>query len=132
MCLAVPAKVTEIDNEGFGISARVDVLGVTRKISLDLIPHAQTGDWVLVHAGAAIEVIDEAYANETIELLRSVPYLEADFNIFGEKPAELRADLLEGDAPVDVIITGDLPPVSEAVVDALLNCGTLDNPSATE
>lgn len=107
MCLAVPAKVTEIDNEGFGLSARVDVLGVSRKISLDLIPHAQTGDWVLVHAGAAIEVIDEAYANETIELLRSVPYLEADINIFGEAPAELREDLVEGEAPVDRLVSGD-------------------------
>ena len=104
MCLAVPAKVTEIDREGFGISARVDVLGVSRKISLDLVPHAEVDDWVLVHAGAAIEVIDEQYAAETIELLRSVPYLQGDENIFGEAPAELREDLRGGEAPIDAVM----------------------------
>lgn len=104
MCLAVPAKVTEIDREGFGVSARVDVLGVTRKISLDLVPHAEIDDWVLVHAGAAIEVIDEQYAAETIELLRSVPYLQDDENIFGEAPADLREDLREGGAPIDAVM----------------------------
>lgn len=104
MCLAVPAKVTEIDREGFGVTARVDVLGVTRKISLDLVPHAEVDDWVLVHAGAAIEIIDEQYAAETIELLRSVPYLQGDENIFGEAPADLRDDLQGGEAPIDAVM----------------------------
>lgn len=93
MCLAVPGKVVEVDREGFGVSAEVDIFGITRKIVLDLVPTAEPGDWVLVHAGTAIEVIDEQYASETIEILRSVPYLEADINIFGDAPEELRANL---------------------------------------
>ncbi len=72
MCLAIPAKVTEKADDGL---ATVDILGVKRGISLDLTPQAQVGDYVLVHAGFAIEVIDEATAQETIDLIREFPDL---------------------------------------------------------
>ena len=72
MCLAIPAKVTEKADDGL---ATVDILGVKRDISLDLTPQAQVGDYVLVHAGFAIEVIDEATAQETIDLIREFPDL---------------------------------------------------------
>jgi hydrogenase expression/formation protein HypC len=75
MCLAIPAKITDLEEDGL---ATVDILGVTRKISVDLTPQAQTGDYVLVHAGFAIEVVDEQYAQETIDLLRQFPDLVAD------------------------------------------------------
>ena len=48
MCLAIPAKVTEMKDNRL---ATVDILGVTRDISLDLTPQANVGDFVLVHAG---------------------------------------------------------------------------------
>ena len=51
MCLAIPAKITELDE---GNMATVDILGVTRSISIDLTPQATVGDYVLVHAGFAI------------------------------------------------------------------------------
>lgn len=72
MCLAIPAKVTQIQDNGF---AEVDILGVTREISIDLTPQAQVGDFVLVHAGFAIEVVDEQYAQETIDLIKQFPDL---------------------------------------------------------
>jgi hydrogenase expression/formation protein HypC len=75
MCLAIPAKITNLEE---GSLATVDILGVTREISVDLTPQAQTGDYVLVHAGFAIEVVDEQYAQETIDLLRQFPDLVAD------------------------------------------------------
>ncbi len=56
MCLAIPAKVAKLEE---GNLATVDILGVTREISVDLTPQAQVGDYVLVHAGFAIEVVDE-------------------------------------------------------------------------
>ena len=65
MCLAIPAKVAALEE---GNLATVDILGVTREISVDLTPQAQVGDYVLVHAGFAIEVVDEQFALETIEL----------------------------------------------------------------
>lgn len=72
MCLAIPAQVVRLDEDGL---ATVDILGVTREISLDLTPQAGIGDYVLVHAGFAIEVIDEQYAKETIELIQQFPDL---------------------------------------------------------
>ena len=59
MCLAIPAKVAALEE---GNLATVDILGVTREISVDLTPQAQVGDYVLVHAGFAIEVVDEQFA----------------------------------------------------------------------
>lgn len=83
MCLAIPAQVRV--KSGVNL-ATVDVLGVTRKVSLDLVPATDVGDWVLVHAGFAIEKVDEQFAQETLELLRSMPYLQEDTTITGEAP----------------------------------------------
>ncbi len=75
MCLAIPAKVTRLDADRL---AEVDILGVQRQISLDLTPQANVGDYVLVHAGFAIEVVDEQFAQETIDLIREFPELAAE------------------------------------------------------
>ena len=72
MCLAIPAKITEMKDDGL---ATVDILGVTRDIALDLTPQATLGDFVLVHAGFAIEVVDPDYAQETIDLIKQFPEL---------------------------------------------------------
>lgn len=75
MCLAIPAKITELKDDHM---ATVDILGVTRDISLDLTPQAELGNYVLVHAGFAIEVVDEQYAQETIDLIKQFPELAMD------------------------------------------------------
>jgi hydrogenase expression/formation protein HypC len=67
MCLAIPSKITAIDND----MATIDVDGVRREASLLLLADAQVGDYVIVHAGFAIQKIDEAAARETLQLLRS-------------------------------------------------------------
>jgi len=72
MCLAIPAKIESIDETR---TATVSVLGVTRRAALDLVPHAQLGSYVLVHAGYAIEVIDEEMAQQTLDLIREFPEL---------------------------------------------------------
>lgn len=72
MCLAIPAKVIEFEDAKM---ASVDIMGVTRKISTDLVPDVRIGDYVLVHAGFAIQIVDEQYAEETLDLLRSIPEL---------------------------------------------------------
>jgi len=71
MCLAVPMRLTTRD-EFLGV-AELD--GVQREISLMLQPDARVGDWVLIHAGYAIGVVDEAEAKATIELLREAAVL---------------------------------------------------------
>ena len=75
MCLAIPAKVAALEE---GNLATVDILGVTREISVDLTPQAQVGDYVLVHAGFAIEVVDADYAQETIDLIKQFPELAGE------------------------------------------------------
>lgn len=75
MCLAIPAKIKEMNNNGL---ATVDILGVTREVSLDLTPQAGVGDFVLVHAGFAIEVVDEQFAQETLDLIKQFPELATD------------------------------------------------------
>jgi len=68
MCLAVPMKIKII--EGNVSSCELD--GVKRKVIIDLVPRAKVGDFVLVHAGFAIEILDEEKAEETLEILRSL------------------------------------------------------------
>ncbi len=83
MCLAIPARVTTIDE---GHMATVDIMGVTRKVSLDLVPEAVIGDYVLVHAGFALQVIEEDVANETLQMLKEIPFFEeeAGLNVLEE------------------------------------------------
>lgn len=69
MCLAVPAQVALI---GENRIAQVDTYGITRTVSLDLVPTAEVGSWVLIHAGHAIEVVDEQFAAETWDLIRQM------------------------------------------------------------
>ncbi len=68
MCLAIPSKIMSIDD---GI-AEVDVAGITRKASLQLAPDAKIGDYVLLHAGFAIQVLDENEALESLKLWEAI------------------------------------------------------------
>lgn len=76
MCLAIPAQITQLRDDNM---AEVSILGVTREASIDLTPQAQVGDFVLIHAGFAIEVVDPQFAQETLDLIKQFPEL-ADFD----------------------------------------------------
>jgi hydrogenase expression/formation protein HypC len=70
MCLAIPAKVIEVDE---ALQAgRVDYLGTKVKANFVLLQSVQAGDWVIVHAGFAISKLDEQEAQETLALLREI------------------------------------------------------------
>jgi hydrogenase expression/formation protein HypC len=68
MCLSVPGKIVRIKKN----MARVDVGGTLRDISLDLCPEVSMGEYVLIHAGFAIQKVDEEEAKETLDLLRKM------------------------------------------------------------
>ena len=68
MCLAVPARIVERED----FLATVEMNGVTRKASLMLLPEAVVGDWVLVHAGFAVQSINEHDAKITMDLLKEI------------------------------------------------------------
>jgi hydrogenase expression/formation protein HypC len=73
MCLAVPAEVLSID----GQEAEVDFGGVKRRISVVLTPEAHVGDYVVIHTGFAISVLDEKEAKETLRLFRELDEFNA-------------------------------------------------------
>ena len=74
MCLAVPALIKSID----GFEAEVELGGVSRRASLMLTPEAKVGDYVLLHAGYAINVVDQSEAEETLNILREMAQLTTD------------------------------------------------------
>ncbi|MBO5659034.1 MAG: HypC/HybG/HupF family hydrogenase formation chaperone [Duodenibacillus sp.] len=69
MCLAVPAQIEEVLDDGM---ARCDLNGVQKDINVSLIADPKPGDWVIVHVGFALNRIDEAQAQETLKLLASM------------------------------------------------------------
>ncbi len=75
MCLAVPGKVMSIKDE----QAEIDFGGVIRSADISMV-EAEVGDWVLIHAGFAIEKLDEEEAQKTLELWKEV--LEHDETTF--------------------------------------------------
>ena len=68
MCLGIPMKVIKI-NDGLGI---VELGGVKREISLQLVEDIKIGDYVIIHAGFAIQKLNEEEAEETLSLLREL------------------------------------------------------------
>jgi hydrogenase expression/formation protein HypC len=58
--------------------AEVDIHGVTRTVSLSLTPEAEVGSWVLIHAGFAIQVVDEQFASESWELIQQIEWSDGD------------------------------------------------------
>lgn len=79
MCLAVPGRIESIEGEQpFQRTAQVSFGGVKRRVSLAYVPEAQIGDYVLVHVGFAISVVDEAEARRTLDYLRELDQLGAE------------------------------------------------------
>lgn len=74
MCLAVPVQVVSIE----GSEADVELSGVKRRVSVMLTPDVKVGDYVLLHTGYAISVIDEAEALETLQLFEEMIKLEEE------------------------------------------------------
>jgi hydrogenase expression/formation protein HypC len=75
MCLAIPAKVIQIDASKQG---KVDYLGTKVKANFSLLEDIRPGDWVIVHAGFAITRLDEEEAQETLALLREIAQAQGD------------------------------------------------------
>ncbi|EAI5647648.1 HypC/HybG/HupF family hydrogenase formation chaperone [Campylobacter fetus] len=85
MCLSIPSKVVQIDENNFAI---VETLGVRRGVSLDLISEpVNIGDYVLIHVGFAMEKIDTKYALESLKIYEDIVRQMKDEKI----------DLYEGD-----------------------------------
>lgn len=84
MCLAVPMRIVSID----GGKAAVEIGGVERTIGLALTPEARVGDYVIVHAGYAIAVLDPVEARETLALFAELAALEDEPDAGGASAAD--------------------------------------------
>ncbi|MGE5356026.1 MAG: HypC/HybG/HupF family hydrogenase formation chaperone [Deltaproteobacteria bacterium] len=74
MCLAIPGKIISISNELDDLFriGKVSFDGIIKEVNLVMVPEANIGDYVMVHVGSAISVVDEEEARETMEVLRQL------------------------------------------------------------
>lgn len=86
MCLGVPGKIVEI-YESLGLRmCKVDFGGVIREACLETLPEAQVGQYTIIHAGFALNLLSEEEANETLSLLREMAELVDDEDLQAPAP----------------------------------------------
>jgi hydrogenase expression/formation protein HypC len=83
MCLSIPGKITEITRDGSLLMGTVDFGGVSREVCLDYVPEAQVGQYVLIHVGFAISVLDEDEAMERLNTIRELAEFEEELKSDG-------------------------------------------------
>lgn len=76
MCLAIPALIKSIADK----EADAEIGGISRRISLMLTPEAKVGDYVLLHTGYAISLVDQVEAEETLNMLREMARLDEEMD----------------------------------------------------
>lgn len=72
MCIAIPTLIKSVD----GQNAQVEIGGIERAISIALTPEAKVGDYVIVHTGFALSVLDEAEAQETLRMFAEIAAMQ--------------------------------------------------------
>jgi hydrogenase expression/formation protein HypC len=78
MCLSIPGKITEIYEDGSLLMGKVDFGGVFKDVCLDYVPEAQAGQYVLIHVGFAISVLDEEEAKARLDVMREIENFEEE------------------------------------------------------
>ena len=84
MCLGIPGKIIEI-YQGNGLRmGKVDFGGVVREVCIETLPEAQVGDYTIVHAGFALNILNEEEANATLLALRELGEFEAELDLLSQ------------------------------------------------
>jgi hydrogenase expression/formation protein HypC len=83
MCLGVPGKIVETSGEDFFRMGKVDFGGIVREVSLAYVPEAQIDNYVIVHAGFALHILDEQEAQETLSLFKEIGALNEELGLEG-------------------------------------------------
>ncbi|RDB06372.1 HypC/HybG/HupF family hydrogenase formation chaperone [Runella aurantiaca] len=78
MCLAIPGKIKSIEYQYDGLVRMAKIIfgGITKEASLEMVPQAKEGDYVLVHVGVAISIVDEEEAQKTFQYLAEIGELD--------------------------------------------------------
>jgi hydrogenase expression/formation protein HypC len=79
MCLGVPGKIIEIYESNSLRMAKIDFGGVTREACLQTLPNANVGDFTIIHAGFALNILSEVEAKETLDALADLSLIEQEF-----------------------------------------------------
>ena len=82
MCLAIPGKIRSIEpfKEGYMRMGKVELGGIVKEINLQVVPDAKENDYVLVHVGVAISIVDEEEAKSSLEFLKQMNELDELYN----------------------------------------------------
>ena len=82
MCLAIPGRIKSIEpfKEGYMRMGKVELGGIVKEINLQLVPDAKEDDYVLVHVGVAISIVDEEEAKSSLEFLKQMDELDELYN----------------------------------------------------
>lgn len=80
MCLAVPGKIVDIYDSAGMRMCKVDFGGVTREVCLQALPDAKIGDYTIVHAGFALNILSASEAKETLDTLRELGEIEEEMD----------------------------------------------------
>jgi len=83
MCLGVPGKILEIYDSHSIRMAKIDFGGVTREACLETLPEARVGDYTIIHAGFALNLLSEDEANETLSALAELSLIEHELGSEG-------------------------------------------------
>lgn len=89
MCLAIPGKITEIFQSSAVKMGKVDFGGAVREVCLEAVPEAAIGNYVIVHAGFALNILSEEEAQATLDAFAELGALEAEFDTDGEENHEI-------------------------------------------
>ena len=81
MCLAIPGKIAQIEEINGMRSGRILFGGIARQACLDFVPEAKEGDYVLIHVGFAISVVNKEEAERTYALLESMGYVTEELAV---------------------------------------------------
>jgi hydrogenase expression/formation protein HypC len=88
MCLGIPGKIIEVFEAGGLPMGKVDFGGVTKECCLAYVPEAKVGDYTIIHVGFGLNIVDEAEALETLDLLRQIDAIGEEL---GEETSAIRA-----------------------------------------
>lgn len=107
MCLAIPGKIRSIEEpkEGYMPIGKVELGGIVKEINLQLVPDAKVNDYVLVHVGVAISIVDEEEAKRSLEFLQQMNELDELYNSSTDDELTKEETAKQGDAIISKMLS---------------------------
>ncbi len=107
MCLAIPGRIKSINEqkEGYMRMGKVELGGIVKEINLQLVPDAEVNDYVLVHVGVAISIVDEEEAKSSLEFLKQMDELDELYNSSEEAEMSKEERVKQGDVIISKMMS---------------------------